>query len=306
MIEVFDAIAYLESRNVPYWTSGKNVTAGWVNIQCPKYDCDDASNHLGINLATGLHSCWKCGTKGGPEQLIMALEGTDWYTAHKVAQGFGAAPTYGLSPSSTPVGRPPGRGLLPQITKDLPIPHRKYLKGRGFNPDAIISKYGVGGCYNTGDRRFRMRIIIPIYMYGELVSFTARAISGKQSPKYRMPNDNEVAVPGGSILYGLDNVKNGVCALVEGPTDVWRIGDGAVAVMRTKFTEEQLVHIPRCGIHKVYVIYDSGAGELAQKLASRVSKLVPHVEHVPLPLGKDPATLNPQDLQQIRAWLRAT
>jgi DNA primase len=184
----------------------------------------------------------------------------------------------------------------------MPKPHRKYLLRRGFNPDAIISKYGVGGCYNTGDRRYRMRIIIPIYMEDKLVSFTARTIVDAQ-PKYRGPNDEDAAMPGRAILYGLDNVKYGIAALVEGPTDVWRIGDGAIAMMRTRFTEEQLTHIPRSGIHTVYVIYDAGAEKLGEELASRVSKLVNKTVYVPLD-GQDPATLNPAELHQIHAWLR--
>ena len=43
----FDIISYLENRGVSYWTEGKNVTDGWVNINCPF--SPDPSNHLGIN-----------------------------------------------------------------------------------------------------------------------------------------------------------------------------------------------------------------------------------------------------------------
>jgi hypothetical protein len=301
MLTIFDAVSYLDSRNIPYTTRGKNVTAGWVNIQCPKWDCDDASNHMGVSLSTGLHSCWKCGAKGGPEKLIMELEEVDWVTAHTTAVAFGVAPTHS-TPTAQPAGVPPGRGLLPKLSAHLPKPHQRYLLNRGFNPKSIIQKYNIGGTYNTGDRRYRMRVIAPIYMYGELVSFTGRTIVGAD-PKYRMPNDEDAAMPGHTVVYGLDNVKHGICAIVEGVTDVWRVGDGAIAFLRTRFTEEQLNHLSRSGIHRAYIIYDAGAEKLGKELASRVSKLVPETIYVPLD-RQDPATLNPADLQQIRKWLR--
>lgn len=306
MDPIFDAMGYLEARNIPHWTSGKNVTAGWVNIQCPYLDCDDSSNHLGINLSTGVHSCWKCGGKGGPAKLIMALENCDFaLAAQTIIQ-------YSLDLWDVPVSARGAAGskvvdgkVLPAVQATLPNPHLRYLIKRGFNPNAIINKYRVAGVYNTGDRRYRMRIIIPIYMDGQLVSFTARAIDDRIESKYRMPPDEEALIPGHTVLYNLDNVRNGVCALVEGALDVWRIGDGAVGVMRVNYTEEQLSLLPLYGIHTVYVIYDAGATKLAEELASKVSKLISNTYIITLPHG-DPATANPADLQYIKGLLRTT
>ena len=35
---------FLDDYDIEYWTEGKNVVKGWVNITCTF--CDDDSNHL--------------------------------------------------------------------------------------------------------------------------------------------------------------------------------------------------------------------------------------------------------------------
>jgi hypothetical protein len=40
-------------------------------------------------------------------------------------------------------------------------------------------------------------------------------------------------------LYNLDNAKDGTAIVVEGPIDVWRIGDGAVATFGVIYTQKQ-------------------------------------------------------------------
>ena len=57
---MFDVISFLEEYNIDYTTSGKNVTSGWVEINCP-FCGDDPSYHMGVNLSSGLYHCWICG-----------------------------------------------------------------------------------------------------------------------------------------------------------------------------------------------------------------------------------------------------
>ena len=83
-IQDFDIIAYLESREVEYHTSGKNVTSGWIEINCPFCFPEDPSWHLGINLDTKLYNCYICGNKGSPINLIMEIDQCSFPKAKKI------------------------------------------------------------------------------------------------------------------------------------------------------------------------------------------------------------------------------
>jgi DNA primase len=108
--------------------------------------------------------------------------------------------------------------------------------------------------------------------------------------------------PGGEVVYNLDNAGDRI-ALVEGPFDAWRIGPGAVAMLGTVFTEQQLALIASKRPSRVYVVYDSGAAKIAKELATRMARLVPRVDYLWLDEGKDPDTLNIADLRRIQRML---
>lgn len=299
---MFNPIAYFESRGIQHWTTGKNVTQGWVNIQCVYPGCDDASNHLGTSLSTGLHSCWKCGRKGGPEQLVMAIEHCSYGEAAETVRRFSSGPIP-IAQHRGSVREATGAFMLPKTaTWDLPGPHARYLLNRGFDLDHIQQEYHVMACYTVG--RYRHRVIIPIYLNGVLVNFIARDITGKAEKKYLMAPNREALVPGEQLLYNLDRAGRSV-ALVEGATDVWRIGPGAVGVLGTKLTEEKISLLPQRGVERAFVVYDQDAAERGMELAWRVSKLVKHVENIWLPAGDPDAYFaeNPSDLAELRFLL---
>lgn len=76
-----DLIEWFEDNDLEYWTQGKNVTAGWVNIQC--VFCDDLSNHLGIRLSDYRVSCWKCGGNT-MANVIMAVTSCNYGEARRL------------------------------------------------------------------------------------------------------------------------------------------------------------------------------------------------------------------------------
>ena len=59
--EAFDIVAYLDEKGIEYVTEGKNVSAGWIGLQCPY--CSDQSNHLGVCLDGKGFSCFRCGER---------------------------------------------------------------------------------------------------------------------------------------------------------------------------------------------------------------------------------------------------
>ena len=53
-------IEYLQDEvGIKVSIDGKNVSTGWIGVQCPF--CNDETNHLGIRINDLRCSCWKCG-----------------------------------------------------------------------------------------------------------------------------------------------------------------------------------------------------------------------------------------------------
>ena len=294
--ENYDIKQYLEDKNIPYTTSGKNVTKNWINISCPF--CGDRSNHLGISLESLGFNCWVCGEKGNIYKLVMHLEEISYYQARTLLEKYPADTRKGYQQVSNL--RDPARSISLEgfdiIAPDL---HADYLKNRGFNPEEIQRKYQIRFCYQIG--RFPYRIIIPVILNGEIVNLTTRDVTGEQSPKYKNLSNDEAIVPMKDCLYNFDSVYDRII-IVEGVTDVWRIGQGAVATMGTEYTLKQIALIMSKNIKKAFVLYDSDATKKAEKLANELSILIPKVEVITLYKG-DPADMKPEEVQQLRKEL---
>jgi len=299
---MYDVEGYLESRGIPYWTSGKNVTQGWVNICCVFPTCDDTSNHLGINRKSGQLSCWKCGGKGNFSRLISIIDHTSPQKAVRTARDYytGKGPLEYYDRENAVVM---AMSLPKEATEDLPIPHQKYLKRRGFNPDELKHRYGIRACYVVG--KYRHRVIIPIFVNGTVVNFQALDVTDKAPQHYRTAPNKEAVIRCDRLLYNIDNVGRSV-AVVEGVTDVWRIGFGAVAVLGSRLTEGKIRMLVNNEIDTAYIVYDSDAAERGKEVASKVNKLIRHVEYIWLP-HSDPDKYfreNPNDLAELRNLLR--
>jgi len=110
----------------------------------------------------------------------------------------------------------------------------KYLQGRGFDPAEITYYYNVHFCLEAdADERgyipgtkwsavcCKNRLVIPIYRLGVMVGWQTRALNNSSFPKYyTMPGLKK-----SHLIYNGDLCQHydfGV--IVEGVTDVWRVG----------------------------------------------------------------------------------
>jgi hypothetical protein len=222
------------------------VNPGWANINCPF--CGDRSNHLGFNLQGGYCHCWKCGGHHLDTVLRKLLHLTPQaceelltnYTAehlvrHKLNRREAKATELVL----------PGDEL-----NDM---ERRYLEKRGFDPDFLVKKYGIQGGGITG--RWKFRIIIPLFLNHRLVSFTARDITGKQPERYKNLSIEESIVDPKTTFYNLDNAHGKRVCLIEGPTDVWRMGDGFICSFGTSVTQAQLKQLSQ-GFQEIFIMFD--------------------------------------------------
>jgi DNA primase len=289
--EDFDILTYLQNRNIPYQTSGDNVSSGWVGINC--VFCIDHSDHLGINLHSKAFSCLKCGEKGSAAKLIQAIDGVNLAIALKTMKQFGGGEYAAREKHfQSKVQLPPGS------SKKFSDIHMAFLEKRRFTPD-VIEKYGL---YATGpiSGRFKHRIIIPVYMNKRMLCYVGRDITGESDLPYRNSHESVSIKDVKQCLYNMDNVPRKSVVIVEGIFDAWRIGNGAVATFGTRYTHEQLLLLR--GMHRAFVLFDADAIPLAHKLAHDLSAIVKCVEVLELSTG-DPDEMSDDDVSLLRREL---
>src|SRR5690606_34062072 len=124
---------------------------------------------------------------------------------------------------------------FPSDIGPLQTPHKKYLIKRNFDPDELVSLWGIQSTspfsslsIENGKIQYKYRILIPILWEGRPVTFQARDYTGKQSIKYlACPEEREI-IHHKHILYGHPSLwENRRGVLVEGVFDVWRLGINA-------------------------------------------------------------------------------
>jgi len=296
-LENFDILQYFDDKGVEYFESGKNVSRGWVNINC--LWCSDPSNHLGINLTSKLLHCWSCGVKGPATMIVREIEECSWAEANTIVERY-QDKTFDYLKKDIQIRS--NHIMLPkEATDTLPDLHRKYLINRRFDPDYLIKKYEIKACYNLGDWKFRL--IIPIYMDRKLVCFTSRDVTGKAHTAYKHCSIEESIIPAKECLYNIDSVKDKVI-IVEGPFDVWRLGDGVVCTFGLEFTWAQINLLRAKNLKEAYVLFDPEplAMKRAEALRNALSGFVPITEMIELEKG-DPADMSDKLAKELKQEL---
>ena len=296
---------FLDDYGIEHWDHGKNVSPGWINIQC--VFCDDHSNHCGIRISDLRVNCWRCGSHR-INKLIMEIAECSYqeskiiYSSLKSSLGMGYQPPSNSTASSTELSK---MVSLPQeCTKEFPKDHITYLKSRGFNPRKIIKKYKLQAVHTIGEYKFR--IIIPIYMDKKLVSFTSRDITDEQELRYKGASQSECILNPKEAIYNYDTLSKGSdTILVEGPTDVWKLGNNAISILGITYTRRQIIAIKKKRIRNMFVLFDKGTKEriAAKKLARILAPLVKSIEVVTLNKIKDPGELKVEEAELIKREL---
>lgn len=192
--------------------------------------------------------------------------------------------------------------VFPTGTTKMIEPHRKYLEKRKFDADKLEAFWGLKGTGPAGV--YCWRVIAPITYKGQLVSYQGRDITGRSDTKYRACPSKEETVDHKKTLYGLDQTRGkSRCIVVEGITDVWRFGEGAVCTFGIEYTKSQVKLLSSFDL--VFIAYDQGdstseekaAKKQARKLASELSGLT-SVELIDIGEG-DPADLSQSEADSI-------
>jgi DNA primase len=302
-LDLIDTKSLLDGEEIEYTDKGKNVSSGWIGIDCPF--CHDSSHHCGINISTNLFYCWVCAEKGNIVRLIKEIKQIPYRKAELIITKYTREDIYNQTSEQNPtqpnVCRPEGQRLVwPSPIVDSPPPmHRQYLKSRRFDPDLLTKKYKLRFTPNVGKHRFC--IIAPIIMNGKVMSWIAADVirDGGRPPYIKCPTQSSM-LAANSCLYNVDSVGSAV-VLVEGITDVWRCGDGFVATMTKSITPEQILVLVQKNVKKVFVMFDSDALNQSQEVAKKLSGLF-DTEVVELTEG-DPADMSSLEVAEARRLL---
>lgn len=285
-----DFVRLLQNTGIPFDTT---VNRGWVNVRCPV--CDDHSNHGGFNIVGGYYHCWKCGSHN-VKYVLRQLTGLN---ADQVDELFGLYEGRSIVLNNlNKTNKKPKSIELPG--RPLPPIARKYLKSRRFDPDFIVEKYGVkyGGIAGT----WRNRLLIPIVLDKRLISYQGRAISDIK-PRYLTLSVEKSVIDPKSVLYNVDNCPGDTLNLLEGVTDVWRLGDGFAASFGTSISPAQIRFISK-RFQRVRVLFDPEreARAKAAKMAALLASFDIETEIIDLELDHDPGDCSDKEVQQIRTF----
>lgn len=283
----------LDELHVEYRRSGhEHCRYGWLQIDCHR--CSPGWKHfrLGYNLSGRYLSCWNCG-RVSLWDTVQALTG---WPRRRVAAFLGELPR-----ERAPVA--PDRGVvrLPAGLGPLLGAHRRYLRGRGFDPDAVAQVWGLKGIGIAA--KLQWRIFIPIVLKGELVSWTTRSISDSPVGRYRSASVDQESLNHKTLLYGEHLVRHAVI-VHEGPTDVWRTGPGAVAVMGTGYSTAQVYRLSRYPLRVICFDSEPQAQKRARELADALRVFPGSTQVATLSTGKDVAEADEDEVEELRGLIQ--
>lgn len=283
----------LDTLKIPYRTSGHHhCRDGWVQLDCPFCGKGSEKFHLGYNIRSHYMNCWKC----GPHSVKSTLFRASRASKEEIGRLLGSLDQSGVLAEDELVLT--GRLRLPRGLEPLGAAHRRNLTNRGFDPDEIERLWRVQGLGRTAELPWR--IFIPIHFKGKVVSWTTRSLGNKQ--RYMSASREDEDIDHKHLLYGQDYCSHSII-IVEGPTDVWNVGPGAVATFGLSFTSHQ---VKRMGLHPFrYVCFDStkDAQSRAVQLADLLS-VFPGETHIVELDAEDPGSASKKEIKLLRKYAK--
>ena len=284
-----NVIELLEKNRIRYTTGHKDVRGGWAGLECP-WCGRNGELYLGINLSSGRGNCWRCGPHSLAD-IIAACTGVPLRQAIEAARGLSLPRVAARRQAGGKLVQPGGVGPL------LPV-HRRYLRGRKFDPDELVRLWGIQSIGLAV--RFPWSIYIPIHNFdGEEVSWVTRSI-GTGPRRYHGAKPEEEVTPAKEILYGAQYCRHTVI-VHEGPTDVWATGPGAASVLGLSVTQPQIDVIASFLVRVICFDNEPEAQRRAERLARKLAPFPGRTEVVTLETGKDTASAEPAEVAELRA-----
>jgi DNA primase len=145
---------------------------------------------------------------------------------------------------------------------------------------------------------FKHRILAPIDWKGETVSWQTRDITNKATNKYITCSKPREIIHHKHILYGKTEKWKDVGFLVEGITDVWRLGSLAFATFGIKYKPAQLRIIAK-QFKRVFILFDSDPQAIIQAQKIKADLIFRNVGAIIIPMESDPGAMKQKDANNL-------
>lgn len=286
----------LSKVEIDFRTSGKNISEGWVGVNCPF--CGDTGYHGGFNIHSGLwYNCWKCGNHKAKEALSL-LAGLPFSEIEKriigstsLLQREDPKKRAGALPFELPIG-------CQKMTKR----HKDYLIGRGYNPDSLERQFRLLGTNHLG--AYQHRIVAPIFLNGKMVSYQTRDISGTSLARYKACSREREIICHKNTLYNLDRAKKRTIMVFEGITSVWRWGDNTVATFGIQWAKTQAIRLLKYKTAIIFFDKDDNARRQSEKLANFLASFGVETLEMDANDVEDPAEMTEKDVKYYKKYFK--
>jgi len=198
---------FLKEHRIEYIESGHGVAADHVNIKCPycniqNFDGHSMVHHLGIDLKVSRWGCWRDSDHRGMNilRLFAFISGEPLHILEQRYSGASALYVDDLEDKfyralykkeetkiRTELQLPSG---FAPVSQSMPDRFVNYLGERGFVRDWVdkLSEWGIGYITESqlkdGSIIKDDRVVLPIYIEGNLVGYTGRSINPKSKLRY--------------------------------------------------------------------------------------------------------------------------
>lgn len=275
-------------------------------FQSSHSDGIDSRPSFNIHKSEGIWYCYACKRKGTLPQLISLLYGTSLKDSWQIIEGSSIK----VNPIDR-IEKELSNLLLPVNNKEngiitLPEEYSVNLPKEAYNfltiqkglTEETIKFFQIGYC-DSGF--YSKRVIIPIVIEGQIISFIARSIFDNVLLKYLIPKGTLKC----SILFNIDSISNDEVYIVEGPFDVmklWSLGlKNVVSIFGCSLHPSQIRSLLKKGVKKVCIMLD---GDVTGRKASKciVEQLKPYFEvtRIMLSDGIDPGDISSiEQLQEL-------
>ena len=288
--------------NVPFATEGhKHCREGWVNTTCP-FCTGNPGMHLGYNMADDFYVCWRCGWKATHKAIALLIHVSE-QEAKEIARKYGGK-SHVKSAVTVRVGQKKFR--LPPSTAPMNDRHKRYLTKRKFDPEVIEKIWdvqGTGPISIMDGMSFSHRLVIPIYWEDRIVSFQTRDITAKHSLRYiTCPEQREIIKHKHIFYQAIPTKDSDACICVEGVTDAWRFGYGAIATFGIKYTKYQVREISK-RFKKVFVVFDDDPQAIKQSEKLTAELILRGVDAYSIKIQGDPGDMAQTDADTLKKEL---
>ncbi len=282
-------LSVLEYFKIPYVTTGKNLGRKAIaGLNCP-FCGDDDGYHLGI-LNSGYYSCWRNNKHRGNiyyllsyitkqpismiEDLLLDIDVKPVQQQKKILGGV-------------------SRLSFPESFIDIKNDYKtalfyNYLRNRGFDDvDSLCRRYSIK-CAIGGE--WDNRVIFPIYLYNELMSWVGRSIASNPYLRYKDLSIMDSVRHVKFCLWNYDKlVRGGKLIITEGIFDAMKIdfytNIPATCVFTTSIRQEQIQLLKELKLKKIRVLFDNNAELQSMNVADTLSLYCPDVRYIFLPEG---------------------